>query len=161
MTADALSIRYWPSSLTGQAMARLEHVRLGQRVEQWSERLKVRPRVVRVQRMNRKWGSCSQHGTVTLAADLTEKTSGFQDFVIAHELLHLRIANHGRLFKSLMALHVPGWRRYDLERKAGTQMQSLSSHAIASASDTLRDRRTNKPSKSAAGSALSQKPPKK
>ena len=42
---------------------------------------------------------------------------GFQDFVIAHELLHLRVANHGRLFKSLMTAHVPDWKRYDAVRR--------------------------------------------
>jgi hypothetical protein len=62
----------------------------------------VTPRFVRVQRMTRKWGSCSARGTITLAADLTEQDRHFQDFVVAHELLHLRVPNHGRLFKALM-----------------------------------------------------------
>jgi hypothetical protein len=30
----------------------------------------------------------------------------------AHELLHLRVAAHGRLFKALMSLHVPNWREF-------------------------------------------------
>ena len=89
------------------------------RVEYWARRLKVRPRVVRVQRMTRKWGSCSTSGIVTLAADLVDQHSSFQDFVIAHELLHLRVPNHGRLFKALMTAHVPGWKRHDVRRRAG------------------------------------------
>jgi len=40
--------------------------------------------------MTRKWGSCSTAGTITLAADLVEQEPEFQDFVIVHELLHLR-----------------------------------------------------------------------
>ena len=40
----------------------------------------------------------------------------FQDFVIAHELLHLRMPNHGRLFKALMSAHVPGWRELEEQR---------------------------------------------
>ena len=32
---------------------------------------------------------------------------GFQDFAIAHELLHLRVPNRGKLFKALMTAHVP------------------------------------------------------
>jgi Protein of unknown function DUF45 len=55
-------------------------------------------KVIRVQRMTRKWGSCSTAGTVTLAIDLDEELEAFQDFVIAHELLHLEVPNHGRLF---------------------------------------------------------------
>lgn len=83
------------------------------RVEYWKRRLNVRPRRVRVQPMTRKWGSCSTSGTVTLAADLEDQDEGFQDFVIVHELLHLRVPNHGRLYKALMAAYVPDWKRHD------------------------------------------------
>lgn len=90
--------------------------RLRQRVAYWSGRLNVQPRIVRVQRMTRKWGSCSSGGVVTLAEDLASKHRGFRDFVITHELLHLRVRNHSRLFKALMSAHVPGWRRFDVLR---------------------------------------------
>ena len=39
-------------------------------------------------------------------------------FVVAHELLHLRVPNHGRLFKVLLSAHLPGWREYDARRPA-------------------------------------------
>ena len=65
----------------------------------------------------RKWGSCSTAGIVTLAIDLADQEPAFRDFVIAHELLHLRVPNHGKLFKALMTLHVPGWRKYDVGRR--------------------------------------------
>ena len=55
------------------------------RVRYWSQRLKVEARIIRVQRMTRKWGSCSTKGIITLAEDLIEQEPGFQDFVIAHE----------------------------------------------------------------------------
>jgi len=66
--------------------------------------------------MTRKWGSCSTGGIITLAYDLTDQPPGFQDFVIAHELLHLRVPNHGKLFKALMSAYVPGWQRHNLAR---------------------------------------------
>lgn len=88
-----------------------------ERAECWARRLNVRPRLIRVQRMTRKWGSCSTSGVVTLAADLADRDPNFQDFVIAHELLHLRVPNHGRLFKVLMTAHVPDWRTHDVRRR--------------------------------------------
>jgi predicted metal-dependent hydrolase len=93
---------------------------LCQRVRYWSQRLKVEARVIRVQRMTRKWGSCSTNGTITLADDLASQPAGFQDFVIAHELLHLQVPNHGRVFKALMNAHMPGWRDYDVHRRNRT-----------------------------------------
>ena len=89
---------------------------LRHRVEYWARRLNVKPRIVRVQHMTRKWCSCSTSGIITLAVDLADRDSGFQDFVIAHELLHLRVPNHGKLFKALMSAHLPGWKRHDVDR---------------------------------------------
>jgi predicted metal-dependent hydrolase len=79
----------------------------------WAVKLKVNPRVVRVQGMRRKWGSCSSVGTVTLATDLVDQDEHFQDYVIVHELLHLRYPTHGRMFKALMSAYIPNWRRYE------------------------------------------------
>ena len=90
---------------------------ISKRVDYWVERLNVPTPRLRVQRMTRKWGSCSTSGYITLASDLADQEPGFQDFVIAHELLHLRVPNHGKLFKALLAAHVPDWRKYDIGKQ--------------------------------------------
>ena len=112
-------------------MARRDRSRekLRQLVDEWSTKLRVGPRIVRVQRMTRKWGSCSRKGIVTLADDLADQQPTFQDFVIAHELLHLRIPNHGKVFKALMNLHVPGWRVDDVQRVSS---KNVPSHPVIS-----------------------------
>ena len=87
---------------------------LRRRTHAWAVRLRVNPRVVRVQEMRRKWGSCTSRGTITLAADLADQQAQFQDFVIVHELLHLRYSSHGRVFKATLSAYVPGWTRFDV-----------------------------------------------
>lgn len=82
------------------------------RVRVWAERVRVNPKQVRLQSMSRKWASCSTHGWCTFAVDLLDEAHGFQDYVIVHELLHLKVRNHGRLFRSLLTAHLPTWRRY-------------------------------------------------
>lgn len=72
--------------------------------------------MVRVQTMRRKWGPCSSAGTVTLSSDLLDQDACFQDYVIVHELLHLRYATHGRMFRALMSAHVPGWQVMEARR---------------------------------------------
>lgn len=98
----------------GRRPSREAHLRA--RVDQWAVKLRVTPRVVRIQRMTTKWGSCSTKGTISLASDLVRMNSGFQDFVVVHELLHLRIPNHGKVFRAVLAAHVPDWRRHDVIR---------------------------------------------
>lgn len=81
------------------------------RVWTWAERMKVHPKRVEVRRMSRKWASCSSRRCVSFADMLLEQPSPFQDYVIVHELLHLRVPNHGKLFKSLMTAYLPGWEK--------------------------------------------------
>ena len=80
-------------------------------VELWAKHIRVKPIQVRVQRMTRKWGSCSSAGWVTFARDLLGTSSRFQDYIIVHELLHLKVPNHGRLFKSYLSAYLPDWKR--------------------------------------------------
>ncbi len=61
--------------------------------------------------MKNKWASCTPSGRVYFSADLMEQPHRFREVVIVHELLHLRIPNHGKLFKSLMGSLLPGWER--------------------------------------------------
>ncbi len=89
---------------------------LRRRTLTWAVKLRVNPKIIRIQEMKRKWGSCSSSGILTLAKDLVDQHLPFQDFVIAHELLHIRVPNHGRLFKALMSVHLPGWRTLEVRK---------------------------------------------
>jgi hypothetical protein len=97
---------------------------LRRRAQAWAVRMRVKPRVIRVQQMRRKWGSCSSAGTVTFALDLVNEKPGFQDFVIVHELLHLRVPKHGRVFRALMTAYVPGWQKHDATRRFRSSAKS-------------------------------------
>jgi len=87
---------------------------LHQRVSRWCVKLRLAKPSVRVQKMTRKWASCSTRGRITLARDLSQRPRSMQDYVIVHELLHLRYPNHGKLFKAVMSAHLPGWRKFEI-----------------------------------------------
>lgn len=89
---------------------------LQRRTMAWAVKLRVNPTRVVIQEMTAKWGSCSPEGVVTFAEDLSEKEDNFQDFVIVHELLHLRYKTHGKRFQAMMSAVVPNWR--ELERES-------------------------------------------
>lgn len=108
------SFRLWwvtMATSASQRQAFRNHVLL------WAERLRVKPMEIRVQRMTRKWASCSSAGRVTFATDLLRQPVAFREFVIVHELLHLRVPNHGKLFKALLSHYVPNWKA--LENRGG------------------------------------------
>ena len=85
------------------------HAAFRQRVRDWAEKLGVRPERVQIQRMTHKWASCSPAGRLSSSSSLVREEVAFQEVVIVHELLHLRVPNHGRLFKSLMSAYLPEW----------------------------------------------------
>ncbi len=78
-------------------------------VQYWATRIGVRPSRVQIQRMTRKWASCSSSGRLCFSTDLLTEDAAFRQLVIAHELLHLRVPNHGKLFKSLLNAYLPAW----------------------------------------------------
>lgn len=75
-------------------------------VEAWARRLGVTPREIRIRPMKRKWASCSSRGCLTFDADLLHQPAEFRRNVILHELLHLRVPNHGRLFRALLQAYL-------------------------------------------------------
>lgn len=76
-------------------------------VQAWAERIGVKPSRVQVQTMTRKWASCSPLGAVTFSTELLSRSCTFGEAVIVHELLHLRVRNHGPLFRSLLLSYLP------------------------------------------------------
>jgi predicted metal-dependent hydrolase len=80
-------------------------------VNRWAGRIKARPAQIRIRRMTRKWASCSARGRISFNCELLAQPRGFQEAAVVHELLHLKVPNHGKLFKSLMNAYLPGWER--------------------------------------------------
>lgn len=66
----------------------------------WAKRISVRPAEIHVRLMKRKRGSCST-GPVALNSELLTVAEDLRPQVIVEELLHLRLPNHGKLFKAL------------------------------------------------------------
>ena len=94
--------------------------RLVQRVRDWAARMEVRVRAVTIRKMRRKWASCSTAGRLTFDESLLSKSRDLQDYVIVHELLHLSVPNHGKLWKSLMRAHLGDYERYEDELRSKT-----------------------------------------
>jgi predicted metal-dependent hydrolase len=74
----------------------------------WAHRIGVKPTRIQVQAMRTKWASCSASGAVSFSSDLLDERRAFGEAVIVHELLHLKVRNHGPVFRSLLRAFLPG-----------------------------------------------------
>jgi predicted metal-dependent hydrolase len=75
-------------------------------VRAWAKRMEVEPKLISLRPMKRKWASCSSKGNMTFDRELLHMPADFRRKVIVHELLHLKVPNHGKLFKALERVYL-------------------------------------------------------
>jgi len=66
---------------------------------------------VQIRDQRTRWGSCSSSGTLSFNWRLALAPLEVLDYVVVHELCHLREPNHSAGFWRLVASRRPGWRR--------------------------------------------------
>lgn len=64
-----------------------------------------------IKRMQKRWGSLSDKGTVTLNTDLIRAPKECIDYVVTHELCHLKHNDHGPEFYKLLDSVIPRWEK--------------------------------------------------
>ncbi len=63
------------------------------------------------------WGSCSSKGNINLNLRLVGLPQELQDYVMLHELCHLKYLNHGKEFHALLESVCPGHRELARQMK--------------------------------------------
>jgi predicted metal-dependent hydrolase len=69
------------------------------------------PKGLVIRTMKRRWGSCSNKGIITLSTELIKLPDKFIEYVILHELCHLKHHNHGAGYYKLLSELYPDWKR--------------------------------------------------
>ena len=93
-------------------------------------RVGVEYRRIRIGGQRTLWGSCSSRGTLSFNWRLVLAPSEVLDYVVVHELCHLRVPNHSRHFWALVERHRPHWRRQrDWLRDHGPELLAFRPHA--------------------------------
>jgi predicted metal-dependent hydrolase len=75
---------------------------LPSRVSHYARKMNLHPTEIRLKKMRRRWGSCSSAGIVTLNTMMMQLSYEHIDYIIVHELAHLRHMNHSREFHALV-----------------------------------------------------------
>ena len=78
----------------------------------WGARIHVRYNRVTIRGQRTRWGSCSRKGNLNFNWKLLMTPEPVLDYVIIHELTHLKETNHSKKFWQLVAEHCPCWREH-------------------------------------------------
>ncbi|NMA25905.1 MAG: M48 family metallopeptidase [Clostridiales bacterium] len=73
-----------------------------------------------IMRMRKRWGSLSDKGTITLNIDLIRAPKECIDYVVTHELCHLKYHDHSPEFYKLLEFVIPEWEK--IKRKLELSM---------------------------------------
>jgi predicted metal-dependent hydrolase len=95
------------------------HEHLLPRLAMLSARIGVRYRRASIKRQRTRWGSCSANGAINLNAKLMFQPPDVVDYVMIHELCHLREMNHSKRFWSLVAGFDSDYRAHDRALRDG------------------------------------------
>jgi len=75
-----------------------------------NEELRFEPSGLVIRQLKSRWGSCSSKGKITLNSELVKLDPVLIDYVIIHELCHLKHHNHGPDFHKMLGELIPEYK---------------------------------------------------
>ena len=84
---------------------------LPEKVKWYSEIMGVTPTAVRINSAKTRYGSCSGKNSINLSLYLMDKDERFIDYVVVHELAHIKHHNHSKDFYSFIERFMPDYKQ--------------------------------------------------
>ena len=83
---------------------------LAGRTAEWSGKIGVRPNRIVIKEQQTRWGSCSSLGNINYNWRIVMAPVSIIDYLVVHELCHLRVPNHSTDFWRLVASFLPDFK---------------------------------------------------
>ena len=76
------------------------------RVELRAQKIGVTPSKISIKFLKTRWGSATSNGVITINSRLLRAPKGVIDYIIVHELCHLKIRGHSSTYWNLVGMHM-------------------------------------------------------
>jgi predicted metal-dependent hydrolase len=87
---------------------------ISERLHHFSRELRIQPQGMRITSAQTRWGSCSEENNLAFSFRLIMATPEAIDYVVVHELMHIREKNHSSKFWKLVVEVMP---QFKLQRR--------------------------------------------
>ena len=98
-------------------------IHIPKRVEHFSTLMNLYPTNIKYRKMKRRWGSCDSKKELTFNTNLLKLSRELIDYVIVHELAHIKHMNHSKRFHDLVKCYLPNAK--ELEKKIREEFYRL------------------------------------
>jgi predicted metal-dependent hydrolase len=96
-----------------------------ERLEHFNAHYKLIYGRVSIRNQKTRWGSCSSKGNLNFSYRILFLEPAAQDYLIIHELCHLKHFNHSKAFWGLVAEQCPEWRKYHTELRTKSNFKVI------------------------------------
>lgn len=87
---------------------------LPQKTAYWAKLMGVTPRSVKITAAQKRFGSCSSQNGICYSYRLMAYPEEAIDYVVVHELAHIRHKNHSRDFYAFVKQFLPDWQQREM-----------------------------------------------
>lgn len=108
-------------------MKKESKIQVEQLVNRHAERKQLFPQTIKIKTQKSRWGSCGIHNDININWLLIIAPPEILEYVVVHELCHIKVRNHSAHFWALVEEHLPDYqsRRHWLKKHGGSLMMGL------------------------------------
>jgi len=96
-------------------------LKISPRIEKWSQTTGLTPSGYKFRKLAKRWGSCTNTNEIIINYDAIKLPFTVIDYIIVHELAHIKHRHHSKEFNKEVAKFIPNWKELH-ERLCGMKL---------------------------------------
>ena len=88
-------------------------IKITPRIEKWSQTTGLEPADINFRKLSKRWGSCTKSNEIIINFDAVKLPFTLIDYIVVHELVHVKHKDHSKEFYKEIAKFIPEWKELD------------------------------------------------
>jgi len=88
-------------------------IKITPRINKWAQLTGLNPKDIKFRKLSKRWGSCSNSNEIIINVDAVKLPFSLIDYIIIHELTHIKHKDHSKEFYREVAKFIPDWKSLD------------------------------------------------